>query len=577
MKRLFLKAATLMACLLATAFQARAASERVRIMTFNIPYGNIKVSDGNGQNTWANRAKAIHHYIDSIAPDLMGIQEGVKDELTSILAGTPGYAMVGCARNDGAEAGEYTPILYRTERFLLEASGNYWLTDTPDKPSKTPDAICYRVATWALLTDKVTGARFIYTNTHLDHGLESVRIAQAKIVKEQMVALGEKYGRKLPQFLTADFNMNRSSQVYPYLLNYKLTARDMWQSARKKEQKGVDGFSSTPDNEIDFIFACGSVSCSYAELGNRWTPDGFIMSDHNPHFADVSWNTSVSDNARAAVAEARAAADSTFQWQSSRTRLITSATQLSTDGLESSSMLSKVIDRNTSTYVRSLYSTSLPPNQPHYLQVALASPLTAFSLQYNKSMDGNMGQGDRWTDVLVTASQDGEHWEYVTELFNFTGVQNRTYQAYVQMRRPYSHVRFQVLRTQDMALSNGAPRYSLSEIQMYEAKPLPTCEHAASEAVAKAADALYDLADHTQALAEEGTVTTADVTALQEAIQALHQARENFAQPVEGVAEAADDARAQVYTLDGMRLDAPRRGVNILHRPSQGSRKVLVR
>lgn len=577
MKRISAHALCMLACLWATTLPAWAVTQKMRIMTFNIPYGNIKVSDGNGQNTWANRSQAICHYVDSLAPDVMGIQEGVKDELTSLLAGLHGYAMVGCARNDGAESGEYTPILYRTERLLLEQSGNYWLSDTPDKPSKLAASLCYRVATWALFTDKVTGARFIYTNTHLDHGTDEVRVAQAKVVKEHMEALTQKYGKTLRQFLSADFNMNRQSVVYPYLTNYKLSMRDLWKSARKAVVKAVDGYSSTPDNEIDFIFAYGSVSCSYAELGNRNTPEGFIMSDHNPHFADVSWTTSVADDARAAVAEARSAADSTLEWQASRTRLITHTTQLSTDGLQASSMLRDIIDRNTNTYVRSLYSGTQPPNQPHYVQVALNTPVEGFCLQYNKSMDGNAGQADRWDDVLITASQDGEHWDYVTELFNFTGQQNRTYTANVYMRRAYSHVRFQVLRTQGMNLSNGAPRFSLSELQMCTITPLPTCDYAASETVAQAADALYALADSTQAWAEDGSVTKAQVDALIAATLALRQARQDYAQPVEGVQASTNAQPVRYYTPDGMPLAAPRRGVNILLHPDGTTRKVMVK
>ncbi|MGM9621679.1 MAG: endonuclease/exonuclease/phosphatase family protein [Bacteroidaceae bacterium] len=577
MKRLIGRTSALLVCLLVTVWPVRASIQKMRIMTFNIPYGNIKVTEGNGQNTWENRAKAIHQYVDSISPDVWGIQEGVKDELTSILAGIPGYAMVGCARNDGAESGEYTPILYKTARFLLEKSGNFWLTDTPDTPSKTPGALCYRVATWALFTDKTTGARFIYTNTHLDHGTDEVRVAQAKVVKEKMKQLADEYGSRLPQFASADYNMNRSSVVYPYMLNYKLATKDLWKIARKTAQKGVDGFSSTPDNEIDFIFASGSVSCTYAELGNRNTPDGFIMSDHNPLFADVSWVTSVSDNARAAIADARSAADSTFLWQNSRTRLITSATQLSTDGLQASSSLSSIIDRKTDTYVRSLYSGTLPPNNPHYIQVALKNPVSAFSLQYNKSMDGTAGQADRWDDVLVTASQDGEHWDYVTELFNFTGIQNRTYTANVQMRRLYSHVRFLVMRTQGMVLSNGAPRYSLSEIQMYESTPTDACDYAASETISAAVDALYELADRTQALIDDGTVSAEDVEALEAATLALRQARRDYAQPVEGVTAADDAADDCFYSLDGMRLNVPRKGVNILRGHGGVFRKMMVK
>ena len=576
MRHLFRKACATAACLLAIGLQAHADTERLRIMTFNIPQGNIKESEGNGQNTWANRAKAICHYIDSISPDLLGIQEGQKGELIDILAGSPGYAMVGRGRITD-EWDEHTPILYKTSRFLLEASGNYWPTDTPDTPSKTPDAICYRIATWAVFTDKVTGARFIYTNTHLDHKGEEVRVPQAKVVKEKMEQLGEQYGSKLPQLLTADFNTKRGSETFTYLTKYKFTTKDMWTAARKKEQKGVDGFSSTPDNEIDFIFGTSTIRCSYAELGNRWTPDGYIMSDHNPHFADVYWTTSVSDNARAAVIEARAAADSTFLWQTARTKLITSASQLSTDGLELTASLKSVIDRNTSTYVRSRSGYPLPPNQPHYMQVALDSPVSAFNLQYNKSQDGDDGQSDRWDDVLVTASLDGEHWDYVTELYGFSGVQNKTYSANIQMRRPYNHVRFQVMRTPGMQLSNGAPRYSLSELQMYENTPLPTCDYAASEAVSQATDALYDLASKTQALAEEGTVKATDVTALREATEALRQLRRDLASPVERVDESTGTAQQEIYTLDGMRLDAPRKGVNILRTPSGTVRKVTVK
>lgn len=577
MKKNFVILSVVLTCVLAASLQAMAATEKLRIMTYNIPYGNIQPSEGNGQNTWDNRVLAIHNYLDSISPDLIGIQEGVKPQLISILAGIPGYAMVGCARDDGAEKGEYTPILYKTSRFLLEKSGNYWPTETPDVPSKTPNAICYRVATWALFTDKVTGARFIYTNTHLDHGQEAVRIEQAKVVKEKMAELAELYGTNLIQFLTADFNMTRSSNVYPYLTTYKLKTRDMWSVARKKVINAVNGFSTNADNEIDFIFAYGTVSCSYAEMGNRNTPDGFIMSDHNPVFADVSWTTSTADNARAAIADARSAADSTFLWKKSAAKLLTSATQLSTDGLESTSSLSSVYDRNTGTYVRSLYSSSLPPNQPHYLQVALRNPISAFYVQYNKSMDGDAGQSDRWEDVIVYASQDAEKWDYITELYEFSGVVNKTYSANVQMRRPYQHIRFQVMRTNGMQLSNGAPRYSLSELQLYENSPYSTCEYAKSKTIAQAVDALYDLAGHTQALVDEGNVTSSDVTALREATQALRQARHDYATPVTGVTASAEPAGEQIYSLSGMRLGALQKGVNIRRDANGASRLVMAK
>ena len=60
--------------------------------------------------------------------------------------------------------GEYTAILYKTERFRVLAYDTYWLTDTPKKHSKVDGSTHYRIATWGLFEDKQTGARFLYTN-----------------------------------------------------------------------------------------------------------------------------------------------------------------------------------------------------------------------------------------------------------------------------------------------------------------------------------------------------------------------------------------------------------------------------
>ena len=89
-------------------------------MTYNIPYGNINTAT----NTWEQRAIHLAEYVNRISPDIMGWQEPVRNELIDLLHRMPGYAMVGHARDNTAEKGEYTPIMYKTERFFVEASGN---------------------------------------------------------------------------------------------------------------------------------------------------------------------------------------------------------------------------------------------------------------------------------------------------------------------------------------------------------------------------------------------------------------------------------------------------------------------
>ena len=246
---------------------AQAATEKIRIMTFNVPQGNIKETDGNGRNTWENRALAIQQYMAEVKPDLLGMQEPTRTVLCSILQGMPRYAMVGTARDDGAERGEYTAIIYRTDRFYCIDTGNYWLTETPDVHSKVEGSTHYRIATWALFQDKQSGARFLYTNTHLSYDSEPVRLAQLKIIKPYMLQLNKKDGASLPHFFTGDFNMKDTEDNYNYVLNYKLLMKDMWTTARNHYHWEYGKGPHT--GRIDYIFATRGVNCSYAQWDNR--------------------------------------------------------------------------------------------------------------------------------------------------------------------------------------------------------------------------------------------------------------------------------------------------------------------
>ena len=181
--------------------------ENIRIMTYNIPKGNIDPSEGNGENTWANRALAIHRYFAKVSPDLIGMQEPVRASLCDMLRGMPNYAMVGTGRDNGADNGEFTPILYKTTRFRVLAYDTYWLTNTPKVHSRVDGSTHYRIATWALFEDKQTGARFLYTNTHLSYDSPTVKDAQLRVMKPTMKELQDRYGANLPHYMTGDFNM----------------------------------------------------------------------------------------------------------------------------------------------------------------------------------------------------------------------------------------------------------------------------------------------------------------------------------------------------------------------------------
>jgi len=98
----------------------------VQIMSFNTRYGSAR----DGANSWWNRREPVFRTIREAAPDVVGLQEALRFQIDEIRRALPGYGEVGVGR-DGGTAGEYSAILYRTERLDIDESGTFWLSDTP--------------------------------------------------------------------------------------------------------------------------------------------------------------------------------------------------------------------------------------------------------------------------------------------------------------------------------------------------------------------------------------------------------------------------------------------------------------
>lgn len=496
------------------------AEERLRIMTFNVPMGNIPAE---GLNTWANRCTGIQAFIDSVRPDLLGMQEPVVIELRNLLSGMPNYSMLGVARDDGIESGEYSPIIYRTDRFMVEKTGSYWLSKTPDVISKDWGSACRRIATWAIFIDKKTRTRFLYTNTHLDHISDSARENQMKVIKSKMYALSESEGN-IPMMLTGDFNVVVSSTTYPIALNYLVTMDDAWNKAVTKQGPAYTFTSS--QKKIDYIMVTPEIGVTKAYIHSSYMATGQILSDHNAHYADVYWNTNIKSQSDSLIQVAQNAYDSTLCLQQENIKLVNNTTdgdsenQASSDGLDTSEgqYYRYLTDGSFFTYVHSRYNTPLPSNNPHYLQIDLKrTDVDAFVMAYCRRDNDTYGPADRWQDVMITASNDAINWDYVTELYNFGGdLLKYYYSPIIYMHRPYRYVRFSVMHTPAMKIRNANPQYSVSEFQMYHARVnIDDSQRYYNVKVKKACDSLLVQMTATSAfpsLEQYGKLTTAIAT-----------------------------------------------------------------
>lgn len=175
--------------------------EQLRVMSYNI-WNELS------HKTVSERVSGVAGTICAVAPDVFGLQEAEYDWMLSLNSALGEvYGSVGAAR-EGEKDGqynEYNPVFYRRDRFKLIDSGTFWLSDTPDVPSKIEGSACKRICTYAVLEVRASGKRFVAMNTHLDHVGEAARHSQMGIVLDR----AEEFD--LPVVLTGDMNAKPTS------------------------------------------------------------------------------------------------------------------------------------------------------------------------------------------------------------------------------------------------------------------------------------------------------------------------------------------------------------------------------
>lgn len=193
---------------------AKHSDNEMNVMSFNIRMS----TKSDGANWWEYRKDIAANVIKFYDVDIVGAQEVLHNQLTDLLDRLPNYDYVGVGREDGKTKGEYSPILYRKDRFSVLKSGNFWLAEDMNAVGKKGwDAACERVATWAILKDRKSGKKFFFLNTHLDHMGQVARHEGASLVLEQVHQLAG----NLPVIVTGDFNAIPTDDPIKILTNEK--------------------------------------------------------------------------------------------------------------------------------------------------------------------------------------------------------------------------------------------------------------------------------------------------------------------------------------------------------------------
>lgn len=274
---------SLLLLLISPLFWQPAFAQNHKMATFNVRWDN---SNDVG-NLWKDRLPHVIDLIQFHQIGLFGTQEGLHHQIEQMSQGL-GYSYLGVGRDDGAQKGEYTAILFDPAQYKLLDQGTFWLSPTPETPSKGWDAALNRICSWGKFKDGSKKTFFVF-NIHYDHIGQQAREESSKLLMAQIEKINTE---KLPVILMGDFNVTPDNPAYS-----TITANPVWQDARLISKTPAYGPAGTfsgfdwekmPDGIIDHIFINGKIEVvRHGILTDNYGKK--YPSDHFPVMVEIKW------------------------------------------------------------------------------------------------------------------------------------------------------------------------------------------------------------------------------------------------------------------------------------------------
>ncbi|MBW8243974.1 endonuclease/exonuclease/phosphatase family protein [Muricauda oceani] len=258
-------------------------AQTIDIISYNIRYDN----PDDAPNNWDNRKDFLISQLNFYNPDVFGIQEGLIHQVKEIDEGLQDYAYFGVGRDHGDERGEHTAVFYNTKRVKLLEQSTFWLSLTPEKPSKGWDAALPRTCTYGIFQNKSDGSKFMVFNTHFDHVGVKAREESSKLILEKIKELNtEDY----PVVVTGDFNLESDSPGVQVILK-EMADTHIAAGANAFGPEGTFNgfeFNKPVERRIDYIFVSDDFEVLKSAILSD-SEDTRYPSDHLPVFARLKY------------------------------------------------------------------------------------------------------------------------------------------------------------------------------------------------------------------------------------------------------------------------------------------------
>jgi endonuclease/exonuclease/phosphatase family metal-dependent hydrolase len=250
------------------------------VASYNLRYNTPK----DGINAWPNRKEMVKGLIRYHGFDIFGTQEVLRDQLND-LADMQEFAFLGKGRDDGKAAGEHSAIFYKKDRFNVLQSGDFWLSETPDKPSLGWDATCCnRICSWAKFKDQQTGKTFYFFNAHFDHEGVEARRQSGKLMVQKI----KEIAKDAPVLFAGDLNSTPDTEQVQTITTLLQDAYHVSATPPYGPVGTFNGFKleAPLENRIDYVFVSKGVQVlKYGVLTDHQQQR--YPSDHQPVVVNV--------------------------------------------------------------------------------------------------------------------------------------------------------------------------------------------------------------------------------------------------------------------------------------------------
>ncbi len=264
-------------------------SERqtIKMMTYN-----LKFASPTFKPAWSVRRDWQVDLINKYGPDIIGTQEGLKEQVDFLMDKLTQYVVIGEGRK-GGDDDEHMAIFFRRDRFRLREMGTFQLSETPEVLGSGP-GVNPRIVTWArlaLINRPADGKTSPYPMDYRDHwentqefyifnthfftgGHDLAKLNSAKLIMERINALNRfgEWTKERPVFLMGDFNARPGGEVYRTFVGDEKSNDPLLLKDSLDRGRG-----------IDWILYKGKVKVLYYEKVD-YNVDGVYPSDHKPIF-----------------------------------------------------------------------------------------------------------------------------------------------------------------------------------------------------------------------------------------------------------------------------------------------------